>query len=143
MKSKRSVKSSSIKKWTSIERWAVERLDRESGMARIESTPMRPEKLTDRLMKMLAKKGVEPGEDKISCWNLKKVKIKRLQIKRLARKIGFRDEEIGIIMENQVFWALFSKGEKKPDRVLHATRAARKESKKLYDSANGKGGIKP
>lgn len=120
------------KKWGSIERWTVERLDWDAGMARIEIVPMQPRHLTDALMKKLSQKGLETGIDSLSLWDLERARVKRMTLRNLKRTIGVRSSEIKKLDENMVFWALYSEGDKKAQRILHATRAARQVSKDLY-----------
>ena len=120
------------KKWVSIERWTVERLDWDAGMARIEIVPMQPRHLTDALMKKLSQKGLETGIDSLSLWDLERARVKRMTLRNLKKTIGVRSSEIKKLDENMVFWALYSEGDKKAQRILHATRAARQVSKDLY-----------
>ena len=121
------------KKWGSIERWTVERLDWDAGMARIEIVPMQPRHLTDALMKKLSQKGIETGIDNLSLWDLERARVKRMTLRNLKRMIGVRSSEIKTLDENMVFWALYPEGDKKAQHILHATRAARQVSKDLYE----------
>jgi hypothetical protein len=117
-----------------IERWTVERLDRDVDLARIESVPMRSEFITAEFANALIKTGVEPGMDRLSHWDLDRARIRRMSRKRLAGELGLRPNEIEALSENMVFWILGDDPDK-PPRVIHATRAARETAKDLYREA--------
>lgn len=119
--------------WSSIERWTVERLDRDAGMARIESVPMRSE-YSGELFGVLLERGVEVGMDRLALWDAGKAQIRPLSIERLVGELGLRPGEEETLSENMVFWVLRS-AEGEPDRVVHATQAARQVSKVLYRAA--------
>ena len=134
MKEKKTKKTSAKK--PVLERWTVDRIDRDAGMARIEAVPMHPGKLTDKLLKKLSKKGLEMELEDLSLWNPKKVKIHRMEIKLLESKLGFRDEEKETLSENMVFWVVNPDRKRKKDPVYHATRAAREVAKNLYEQVS-------
>ncbi len=118
-------------RWVSIERWAVERLDREAGLARIEWVPMRPEFISDELATMLIDTGVQVGMDQLSRWDLGRAEIRKMSIRRVVAELGLRRDEGDALSENMVFWVLRGV-EKEPHRVVHATRAAREVARDLY-----------
>ena len=116
-----------------IERWTVDRIDDYAGMARIEAVPMRPDCLTEGLLKGLSKKGLETDLEDLSLWDTKRVKIKRMKIERLETRLGFRDKkEKETLSENMVFWVFNPDGRKKKEPIYHGTRAAREFAKTLY-----------
>ena len=115
-----------------IERWAIERLDRDAGMGRLESAPMKPECLTSKLFTALDEKGLEVGMDTLSLWDITHTKTRRMSINRLAGLLGVRRSEIDTLSENMVFWMLYRGRTRKPERVLHATQAARQATKEIY-----------
>lgn len=115
-----------------VERWAVERLDRDADMARIEIVPMRPEKVSRTLLGALAKTGLLESMDDLSLWDGRKARIKGMKTSTLISKLGFRKEEKERLFENMVFWVIRSGEKGKADQVFHATAAARKTSKDLY-----------
>ena len=116
----------------SVERWAVERLDRDADMVRIEVVPMRPDKVTQSLLGQLAGKGLLEGMDDLSLWDARKARIKGMKTSTLVRKLGFRKDEREKLSENMVFWVIRSGEKGKADQVFHATPAARKTSADLY-----------
>jgi hypothetical protein len=114
-----------------VERWAVERLDRDADMVRIEAVPMRPDKITRTLLGSLAKRGPQESMDNLSLWDVRKAKLKGMKLQTLVRKLGLRKEEEEKLSENMVFWVI--RDEKaKNEQVYHATPVARKASKDLY-----------
>ena len=115
-----------------VERWAVERLDRDADMARIEAVPMRPDKVTPTLLGSLAKKGLLEDMDELSLWDARKAKLNGMKISTLVSKLGFREKEKERLSENMVFWVIRSGEKGKADQVFHATPAARKTSGDLY-----------
>ena len=131
------------KTWRSIERWTVERLDWDAGMARIEIVPMQPGNLTNALINRLSQKGLETDIDRLSLWDLERARVKRMTLRNLAGRIGVRSSEIKTLDENMVFWALYPEGDNKAQHILHATRAARKVAKDLYKKVTRNEGGKP
>jgi hypothetical protein len=122
-----------------VERWAVERLDREADMVRIEAVPMRPDRVTQTLLRSLAKSGPVEGMDDLSLWDARKAKLKGMKLQTLVKKLGLRKEEEEKLGENMVFWVIRDK-EAKEEQVYHATPAARKTSKDLYHKVTRTGG---
>lgn len=131
METKNSARPPGPSRWSSVERWTVERLDRDAGMARIESVPMRLDRITEELLEALSEKGVEVGMDQLSLWDVSRAQIRPMPIERLAGELGVRPDEMETLSENMVFW-VFRGNAKEPERVIHATRAARQISKDLY-----------
>ena len=117
--------------WSSIERWTVERLDRDAGMARIETVPMRSESITEELLTVLLEEGVKVGMDQLSLWDVGQAQIQPMSIDRLTLVLGLRDDEKEALSENMVFWILRGLQEN-PDRVIPATKAARQTAKDFY-----------
>ncbi len=115
-----------------VERWTVERLDRDAEMVRIEVVPMRPDKVTQSLLGQLAGKGLLEGMDDLSLWDARKAKVKGMKLQALVKKLGFRKDEVEKLSENMVFWVIRSGEKGKADQVFHATPAARKTSSDLY-----------
>ena len=68
----------------SIERWTIERLDRDAGMARIETAPMLGKHVTQKLIDRLLAKGLEAGVDKLSLWDASRVKNQYISINNLS-----------------------------------------------------------
>ena len=126
------VKPSTTTLRESIERWTIERLDLDVGMARIESVPMRSDRVTPELLEILSKTGLKEEMDQLSLWNVKRARTKRMPISRLIRKLNARDSETKALSENMVFWIVRSENMKTHERVFHATQAARQLSKELY-----------
>lgn len=118
-------------RWSSIERWTVERLDREAGMARIEAVPMRSDSITEELLTALSEEGVKVGMDRLSLWDVGRAQIRPMRISSLMRVLGLRDSEKEALSENMVFWVLRGL-EKGSDRVVPATKAARQTAKDFY-----------
>jgi hypothetical protein len=100
-------------------------------MARVETVPMRPERMTETLTK-LEKDGLTKDMEHLSFWDARKARIEHLPIDRLAKRLGVRDEEKKKLAENMVFWVVSPGGRRKADRVYHATEAAREATKELY-----------
>ena len=132
MKAKKKAKRVTTRLKASIERWTLERLDRDAGMARIESVPMRSDCLTAELLDALSEKGLEKGMDQLSLWDVVNARIRRMPIGRLSKKLGIRPDEREALSENMVFWVLSPAGARKTEQVFHATRAARETTKDLY-----------
>jgi len=125
----------------SVERWTVERLDRDAGAARVEVVPIKKEFLTGELLDTLRSKGLEPDMDRLSMWDTGRVRIRRMSVTSLARKLDLRPDEKAILSENMVFWLLRPRKDAKEIAAFHATQAARKTSKELYrKAAYGEGG---
>lgn len=118
-----------------IERWTLERFDRDTGMVRIEIVPMRPDALTEKLFKRLQTNGLETGMDKLSLWDIRRIRIQRMSMGRFTGMIGVRNEEKDALSENMVFWVILLDKHKKKMQVYHATRAARENTKELYRKA--------
>lgn len=131
METKNSSRLPEPSRWSSIERWTVERLDRDLEMARIEVVPMRSEYVTTQLAEALIETGVEVGMDHLSRWSVESARIRRMSIKRLVTELGLRTDERVALSENMVFWILSSAPEERR-HVIHATRAAREIARDLY-----------
>ena len=119
-------------KLASIERWTIERIDRDTGMARLESVPMRDEYATRKLVSTISKNGLDSDADNIEFWNTKKAGIKQMKLNSLIKLLNLRQNEEKALKENMVFWAIRYSDKKKPEKMFHATTAARQLSKKLY-----------
>jgi hypothetical protein len=143
MKAKKKAKRMSAQMQVSIERWTVERLDRDAGMARIESVPMKSGCLSAELLGSLFEKGLEKGMDQMSLWDVTRARVQRMPIGRLSKKLGIRPEEMKTLSENMVFWVLSPAGDKKTEKVFHATPAARETAKELYGKVAQRKGDKP
>ena len=115
-----------------IDRWTVDRLDKDAGMARIESAPMRSDRISKILLGKLLEKGLDTGMDQLSLWNNRQTRIRRMPLKSLARMLGVRRDERETLSENMVFWVLRYRDKKEPERIFHATQAARETAKDLY-----------
>jgi hypothetical protein len=116
-----------------IERWTVERLDHDAGMARIEAVPMRSKHVTPALLDHLAQEGLDGGMDDLSLWEVDSIRTLRMPIRRLSNTLGLRSEEEETLSENMVFWVIVPGRGKKPTRVFHATSLSRKVSNDLYN----------
>lgn len=132
MKAKKKAKRGSTRRKASIERWTLERFDRDTGMVRIESVPMRSDCLTAGLLKTLSAKGIDKGMDQLHLWNGGRARIRRMQIRRLYKKLGLRPKEREALSKNMVFWILKPADATKSEQVFHATLAAREAAKALY-----------
>lgn len=115
-------------KMVSIERWTIDRLDRESNTARIERVPLNPEFKSEFTKLINAKK--LPRFDNLSWWKTDKYKVKILSIRSLTRKLQLKDDEK--LSENMVFWLIGDLSGKTPSRVIHATHMARELTKEIY-----------
>lgn len=115
-----------------IERWAVERVDRDAGMARIESVPMHSSRITAERVKSLEAQGLEKELDHLDLWDVNSIRIRRMSLATLRRILGVRSDEKEVLSENMVFWLMHRGDAKKPEHVFHATIAARKSAKDLY-----------
>lgn len=125
-----------------VERWTVERLDRDAGMVRIEAVPMRPDKVTQVLLDALADRGLLESMDDLTLWEARKAKMKPMRLATLVRKLALRKKEEEKLSENMVFWVIRDEKAKK-EQVFHATPSARKASKDLYHKvARTEGGEK-
>ena len=125
MKPKRKTKRAAGKKVV-LERWTVDRLDRDSGMARVEAVRMRANRLTDKLLKQLSSKGLEVELEDLSFWNTRSIKFRKMEIAALESRLGFKsEEEKKTLSENMVFWVI------NPDAV----------KKKLEDEDAAEAGI--
>jgi hypothetical protein len=115
-----------------LERWTIERLDRDAGMARVEKVPMVKSRMTMDMLDTLATSGVTPGMDNIRFWDVKRLRIQRMPAVKLASLFGARDDEKDTLSENMVFWVVRTPGRGAPEQIYHATRAARDSVKHLY-----------
>lgn len=115
-----------------VERWTVERLDRDAGMVRIESVPIKSDRLSREVLEMLSDKRLEVGMDRLSLWDIGRARILRMSIESLADKLSLRSNEIETLSENMVFWVLHPPSDAETERVFHATRAARQAAKEIY-----------
>lgn len=131
-------KSASLR-WSSIERWTIDRLDRDARMARIETVPMRSDRLTYELLEALEKKGVQVGMDHVDLWDIENAETVQMSIEELGGQLGVRSNEMETLSENMVFWNLRGELEER-NRVLHATQAARQLAKELYREVTRKEG---
>lgn len=116
-----------------IERWTIDRLDRDSGMTRIVCVPIKKEYLNENKIKKLLEIGNEDSGDQLKLWDLRKSQIKKMKISKLEKKLNLRDKETKIVSENMVFWILPSLDPDKPVKVFHKTGAARQLAKNLYE----------
>jgi hypothetical protein len=132
MKTKRERKVSENRRQDTVERWTIERLDRDAGMVRIETVPMRSEHLTEELVEGLSEQGLAAGMDRLHLWDVSRARTQRMSVGSFAAKLGLRRHEDDTLSENMVFWILRRKGQREPERVFHATRAAREVTKDLY-----------
>ena len=114
-----------------VMRWTVERLDLDTGMARVESVPMRTEEVTRSLLASLIKTGPIEGMDDLTLWDIRKAKMKSMKLSSLTKKLGFRKKEEEKLSENMVFWVVSPEGARE-ELVFHATPAARKTASDLY-----------
>jgi len=109
-----------------IERWTIDRLDRETNTVRIEKVPLNPE------FESVFRKGIEvkklPKQDNLSWWKTDKYKVQILSIKSLANQLQLKDDDK--LNENMVFWMV---GRKKNVKVIHATQMARELTKSIYN----------
>ncbi len=130
MKTEDSERTAGTSRWSSIERWAIERVDRDAGMTRIECVPMRSE-YVGSFTDVLLDTGVGAGMDLLSYWDLEHARIRPMPIGEVAAELGLRDHERDTLSENMVFWVVRSAA-REPRHVIHATRAARETAKELY-----------
>ncbi|MEJ2720575.1 MAG: hypothetical protein P8181_05470 [bacterium] len=142
MKAKKRTKGAPSPRQT-LERWTVDRLDEDAGMARIEAVPIRPEKLTDELLDTLSEKGLEIGLDDLTLWDANRARIERVRVNQLETKLNLRSGEKKTLSENMVFWVVRPVGAEKKEHVYHATRAARKIAKDYYQKVYRREGGKP
>lgn len=115
-----------------IERWTIDRLDRETKIARIEVVPMLSEETPIGLMNIVSETGLEINVDDLSRWDLAHVHFIHISIKKLTEKLGIQQDEAEVLSENMVFWVIFRQNLVEPDSIFHATPAARKIAKNLY-----------
>ncbi|UCG61635.1 MAG: hypothetical protein JSV52_15210 [Candidatus Zixiibacteriota bacterium] len=115
-----------------IERWTIERIDPDAGMARVESVPMLADRVTKGLLESLHKSGVSEEADTPDLWDSGKIKMKNMTTKSLIRQLMLRKDEEELLSENMVFWIIRPGGKALTDRVYHATQAARFTSRNLY-----------
>lgn len=115
-----------------IERWVVERIDRDAGVARVESVPMLPDHVTTGLVKGLKAGGLVKGMDRLKFWDVPNIRIRRMSLVRLREILGVRSDEKEALSENMVFWLMHRGDVKKSEHVFHATVAARECAKDLY-----------
>ncbi len=126
----------------SIERWTVERLDHDAGLARVETVPMKTEYVTQAFLDHLVQEGLAGEMEDLSLWEVNSLRMLRLPIRRLLGTLGMRPEEAETLSENMVFWMIVPGRGKTPVSIYHATGLARKVSNDLYDRVrNGKGGV--
>ena len=116
----------------SVERWTVERLDQDAGMARIESVPIKAEHRTGDLLSRLERGGLEPDMDNLSLWAVDRARVRKMTVAVLRKKLGLQAGERETLNENMVFWVVRRTDGKGVERVYHATRAARQAAKQLY-----------
>ena len=100
-------------------------------MARLEIVMMKPDCVTADLLETLSRQGVAKGIDQLSLWDTSRVRILRLPFQRLAKRLAIRADEMETLSENMVFWVLRSIADE-PDRVIHATQAARQIVRVYY-----------
>jgi len=104
-------------------RYAIERLDPECEVIRLECVPLDKGIDVQRFVDKLAKK----KKEQLEWWNTKRTMSRVLSINRFREKLRLKGHELA---ENMVFWVLV-KG-RKIERVIHGTDAARELSKELY-----------
>lgn len=117
---------------TSVERWTIERIDRDAGMVRVESVPMLSDRITGELLDSLAERGPREGADHLELWDDRRVSVRRISIKMLIKRLGLRVDEEDRLSENMVFWVVRRTDKAGYERVFHATQAARQMAKELY-----------
>jgi len=129
MKKKSKKRSLAVAQESGVERWTVERLDKDAGMSRIEVVPMRAEHTTDELLDTLLDKGAVPGMDRLSLWDAGRIRNVPTPIAALAELLDLRRDELAALSENMVFWVVRFRG---AVHIIHATSAARRIIKTLY-----------
>jgi len=128
----RARKTAKSQESASLERWTIERLDRDAGMARIESVPIRPDRLNKELLHRLSERDPDVEMDQLSFWDIPRARIRRMSIDDVAAKIGVLPDEKDALSENMVFYILRRGRVKKPEQAYHATYVARQTTKQLY-----------
>ena len=104
-------------------RYAVERLDYEDSVVRLECVPLAEEIEVKHFVERMAKE----EKERLEWWDTKRAESRVLSIKGCRRYLHLESQEL---VENMVFWVLL-KG-RKVERVIHATQAARELSAELY-----------
>lgn len=115
-----------------IERWTIERIDRDSKWVRVESVPIKREKLNESLLKRLSKKGLEEGMDSFDMWDIGGKSTQGMATEKLDALLQVKDKEKEAVSENMVFWVVRPENENQDVKVFHASLAARKAASDIY-----------
>jgi hypothetical protein len=133
MKTKKSIQSPSS---LSLERWTIERLDRDAGMARIETVPARSGPESEKLKETLIKQNSTLEMDPLSVWDARRLQSKSMLIARLRKILKVSSSKGESLAENMVFYILHRGKAVKPEHVYHVTQAARATAKQLHENVS-------
>lgn len=127
-----------LKKWAKeakerIERWAIEKIDDEAKVVRIERVKMYQKQYKELFKDKLSKRAASESDD-LSLWDISTELTITIPLEKLRRKLSLRKDEA--LSENMVFWVLLE-GQDSVKQVYHATQAARGLTQKLYKKVSG------
>ncbi len=114
----------------SIERWTIDRLDRDAGVARLEKVPLAKE-FSDEFVSMIAAKA-DITTERLEWWDSSQTTVEYISIAELK---DFLTLETDVTLnENMVFWILKIGSEL---TIIHATNQARSLAGELYRKVMG------
>ncbi len=107
-------------------RYAVERLDREEDVVRLEIVPLSSESSVEYFLEELVDEEIE----QLFWWDTDRSESLVLSVSGCKKELRMGKEQE--FTEGMVFWVVKEDGEKR--RVIHATQAARKLAAKMYSN---------
>jgi hypothetical protein len=113
-----------------VERWTIDRLDRDAGVARLEKVQMIKRYIQEFIS--LINNADETTAEKLEWWDSKKAIATFIPIAELMDILKLKDDET--LNENMVFWIL--KGDF-GQKIIHATNQARNLAGELYRKVLG------